>query len=203
MTSPDSKSDPKSTPNVQHAQAEGGGMLPALLAGAGILAVAALFIFGGDDEKDAKQVEDSAAQQANAQRTGGSKNGGVASRQTDDANATQGSRPKPRLNPRIADAVVTDGMAPVPNKKPEPTSWGTVDEEIAYWEEELRDANRMLETRKQSSDRVPDQEERIRQNGTPEDLAEFQIRKQVVADNLAKATARVQEVELKLSKLRG
>jgi hypothetical protein len=142
------------------------------------------------------------AQQANAQ-AGGSKNGGVASRQTYDANATQGSRPKPRLNPRIADAIVTDGMAPVPNKKPEPTSWGSVDEEIAYWEEELRDANRMLEIRKQSSDRVPDQEERIRQNGTPEDLAEFQVRKQVVADNLEKAQARVDEVELKLSKLRG
>lgn len=197
MTSPDSKSDPKSTPN---AQAEGGGMLPALLAGAGILAVAALFIFGGDDEKTAKEAADPKAQQASAQKAGGP-TGGVASRQADDATKT--SRPEPRLNPRIANAIVTDGMAPVPNKKPEPTSWGSVDEEIAYWENELRDANRMLELRQQSSDRVPAQEERIRQNGTPEDLAEFQTRKQVVADNLEKAQARVDEVQLKLSKLRG
>jgi hypothetical protein len=197
MTSPDSKSDPTSTPNPQN---EGGGMLPALLAGAGILAVAALFIFGGDDEKEAKQAKDPKAQQASAQRAGGPK-GGVAGRQADDATHT--SRPKPKLNPRIADAVVTDGMAPVPNKKPEPTSWGSVAEEIAYWEKELSEANRMLEMRQQSSDRVPAQEERIRQNGTPDELAQYQARKQVVAENLAKAQARVQEVELKLSKLRG
>lgn len=175
-------------------------MLPALLAGAGILAVAALFIFGGDDEKTAKEVKDAKAQQASAQAKGGS-NRGIASRQADDA--TQTSRPKPRLNPRIADAVVTDGMAPVPNKKPEPTSWGSVAEEIAYWETQLRDANRMLAVRETASGHVPAQEQRIRENGTPEDLAEFQVRKQVVADNLAKAQARVQEVELKLSKLRG
>jgi hypothetical protein len=112
-------------------------------------------------------------------------------------------RPKPRLNPRIADAIVTDGMAPVPNKKPEPTSWDSVDAEIAYWENELLDANRMLELRQQSSERVPGQEERIRLNGTPEDLAEFQTRKQVVADNLEKAQARVEEIEVKLGKLRG
>jgi hypothetical protein len=194
MTSP----DPKSTPN---AQAEGGGMLPALLAGAGILAVAALFIFGGDDEKDAKQVDknDPKAQQASA-RAGGDP-GGVAGRQVDDA--TETSRPKPRLNPRIANAIVTEGMAPVPNKKPEPTSWESVEAEIAYWEAELLDATRMLEIRQKSAERVPAEEERIRQNGTPEDLAQFQGRKQIVADNLAKAQARVTDVELKLQKLRG
>lgn len=196
MTSPDSKADPKSNP-----QGEGGGMLPALLAGAGILAVAALFIFGGDDEKEAKQAKDAQAQQASAQQSANGPVGGVASRKADGANET--SRPAPRLNPRIANAVVTDGMAPVPNKKPDPTSWDSVDEEIAYWEEELRDANRMLEIRQQASERVPKEEERIRQNGTPQDLEEFQTRKQVVADNLEKAQARVAEVELKLQNLRG
>jgi hypothetical protein len=201
MTSSDSKSDPKSNPNAQN---DGGGMLPALLAGAGILAVAALFIFGGDDEKEAKQAKqakDAAAQQANAQTAGGSSIGGVASREADDA--TPNPRPKPRLNPRIADAIVTEGMAPVPNKKPEPTSWASTDEEIAYWEAELVDANRMLALRQQASERVPAGEERIRQNGTPEELAQYQARKQVVAENLAKAQARVDEIEGKLSKLRG
>lgn len=176
-------------------------MLPALLAGAGILAVAALFIFGGDDEKDsAKQAKDAKSQQASAQAVQDPK-GGVASREVDGANET--SRPKPKLNPRIANAVVTDGMAPVPNKKPDPTSWGSVDEEIAYWEEELRDANRMLAIRQQASERVPGEEERIRQTGTPEDLAEFQGRKQIVTENLGKAKARVDEITLKLQQLRG
>src|SRR5690242_1873604 len=129
MTSPDSKADPKATPN----QPEGGGMLPALLAGAGILAVAALFIFGGDDEKAAKQAKGDKTQQANSQtQTAGSPNGGVASRKVDDASETT-ARPQPRLNPRIANSIVTEGMAPVPNKQPDPTSWGTTDEEIAYW----------------------------------------------------------------------
>jgi hypothetical protein len=193
MTSP----DPKTTPN---AQAEGGGMLPALLAGAGILAVAALFIFGGDDEKQAKQAKDGKTQQQASAQGSSDPKGGVGSREVDDASP---SRPKPKLNPRIANAVVTDGMAPVPNKKPEPTSWGSVDEEIAYWEEELRDANRMLAIRQQASERVPGEEERIRQNGTPEDLAEFQGRKQIVTENLGKAQARVEEIELKLQQLRG
>jgi hypothetical protein len=198
MTSPDQKADPKSTPNAP----EGGGMLPALLAGAGILAVAALFIFGGDDEKDAKQAKDGTAQQASAQtQKTGSPNGGVASRKADDA--TETSQPKPRLNPRIANAIVTDGMAPVPNKRPDPTTFESVDAEIAYWEEALREANRMLEIRQRASDHVPNQEERIRQNGTPEDLEEFQGRKQVVADNLELAQARVAEIELKLKNLRG
>ena len=176
-------------------------MLPALLAGAGILAVAGLFIFGGDDEKSAKQANQDKTQQASAQtQTVGDPAGGVASRKADDANET--SRPQPRLNPRIANAIVTEGMAPVPNK-PEPTSWASTDEEIAYWEESLREANRMLEIRQRASDHVPNQEERIRENGTPQDLEEFQVRKQVVADNLETAQAKVAEIELKLQKLRG
>ena len=176
-------------------------MLPALLAGAGILAVAALFIFGGDDEKEAKQAKDAKTQQQQASsQSAKDPSGGVASREVD---AATPSRPKPKLNPRIANAVVTEGMAPVPNKKPDPTSWDSVDAEIAYWEEALVDANRMLAIRQQASERVPGEEERIRQNGTPEDLAEFQGRKQVVADNLEKAQARVDEISLKLQQLRG
>jgi hypothetical protein len=196
MTSP----DPKTT---QNAAGEGGGMLPALLAGAGILAVAALFIFGGDDEAKTEasaKGKDAQAQAANAQAVNNPK-GGVAARQADDA--TKSSRPTPRLNPRIANAIVTEGMAPVPHKKPEPTSWDSVEEEIAYWEQELRDANAELEMRQRAQERVPGEEQRIAENGTPEDLAQFQRRKQVVADNLERAQARVEEVELKLQGLHG
>jgi hypothetical protein len=193
MSSP----DPKSTT----AEGEGGGMLPALLAGAGILLVAGLFVFGGDDDKasEARQAKDPKAASAQANTAPGAV-GGVAARQADDATKT--SPAQPRLNPRIANAVVTEGMAPSPTKKPEPTSFASTDEEIAYWEEQLRQANRMLEIRQRAVEHVPSQEEKIRQNGTPEDLAQFQVRKKVVTDNLEKAEARVAEVEGKLEDLR-
>jgi hypothetical protein len=192
MTAPDPKPNPDN-------EAAGGGMLPALLAGAGILAVAALFIFGGDDERDATENQDGQAAHSSSAQTGANPKGGVAARQSDQAR--NDGRPKPRLNPRLADAIVTEGMAPMPNKKPEPTSWGSVDEEIAYWEDQLREANRMLEIRERASEHVPKQEEKIREGGTPEDLAQFQQRKAIVADNLARAQGRVTEVELKLEKL--
>ncbi|PRP92109.1 hypothetical protein ENSA5_51490 [Enhygromyxa salina] len=194
MTSP----DPKST---QGAEGEGGGMLPALLAGAGILAVAALFIFGGDDDaKEAAENKADAKAHSSSAQTANNPKGGVAARKVDGADKT--GRPKPRLNPRIADAVVTEGMAPMPHKKPEPTSWDSVDDEIAYWEDQLREANRMLEIRQRAVEHVPKQEEKIREHGTPGDLADFQRRKVVVAENLDKAQARVNEVELKLEGLR-
>lgn len=177
-------------------------MLPALLAGAGILAVAALFIFGGDDDaKEAAQNKGDAQAHSSSAQSATNPKGGVAARQVDGADKT--ARPKPRLNPRIADAVVTEGMAPMPNKKPEPTSWDSVDDEIAYWEDQLRDANRMLEIRQRAQEHVPKQEEKIRERGTPEDIAQFEQRKVVVADNLERAQARVDEVEHKLQGLQG
>jgi hypothetical protein len=195
MTSPDPK------PN-QNPEAAGGGMLPALLAGAGILAVAALFIFGGDDDAttDATQNQDGQAAHSSSARAGATPKTGVAARQADEA--TRNGRPQPRLNPRIANAIVTEGMAPAPNKKPEPTSWGSVDEEIIYWEDQLREANRMLEIRERASEHAPKAEAKIREKGTAEELAMFQQRLVVVADNLERAQARVDEVQLKLENLR-
>ncbi len=197
MTSP----DPKSPNKGSAAAGEGGGMLPALLAGAGILLVAGLFIFGGDDEKAASEAKDSKTASANAHTAGAAGKGGVATRQADDANKT--SHPRPKLNPRIANAVVTEGMAPSPNKPQKPTSFESSADEIAYWEEELRSADSMLEIRQRAADYAPSAEEKIRENGTPEDLAEFQKRLDVVNDNLEKAKARVAEVEDKLNELRG
>lgn len=196
MTSPDSKATPQP-------QGEGGGgILPALLAGAGILAVAALFIFGGDDDKEATRTKDATTAQAASAQSKQGPNSGVAARNVDDANALP-RRPTPRLNPRIASSVITEGMAPTPNKKPEPTSWDSVEEEIAYWESELVEANRMLEIRQRASEHVPVTEEKIREQGTPDELAQFQARKQIVEQNLEKAQARVDEIEGKLQNLRG
>jgi hypothetical protein len=195
MTSADSKS-----PNPGTAT-EGGGMLPALLAGVGILLVAGLFIFGGDDDKVATEGDKPGAASANA-RTAKGPSSGVAARNADKANET--SRPKPRLNPRIANAVVTEGMAPEPGKKKtEPTSFPSSAEEIAYWEEELRAAESNLEVRQRAVDHAPKTEEAIRQNGSAEDLAAFQKRLVIVDENFAQAKARVEEVEEKLAALRG
>jgi hypothetical protein len=192
MTSP----DPKSTPNTS---GEGGGMLPALLAGAGILLVAGLFIFGGDDEKAADKSKDQKTATANAQKSGNA--GGVGARQTDDA--TQTSRPKPTLNPRIANAVVTEGMAPSPNKKEVPSSFASKDDEIAYWEEELRAAETNLEMRERAAEMAPATAEKIREKGNADEIAQIERRLEVVNDNLEKAKTRVAEVEAKLAELRG
>ena len=174
-------------------------MLPALLAGAGILLVAGLFIFGGDDDK-ATEAKNAKTASANAQTANGPK-GGIAARRSDDA--TQTSKPQPKLNPRLANAIVTDGMAPTPNKKPEPTSFESNADEITYWEDQLRSAESDLEIRQKAADYAPAAETRIRDNGTPEDLAEFQKRIEVVNTNLEKAKARVTEVEDKLAALKG
>lgn len=177
-------------------------MLPALLAGAGILLVAGLFIFGGDEDKAKEASEAKAQNDASASsRTADRRARGVAARQVDDA--TQTAHPRPRLNPRIANAIVTEGMAPTPHKKREPTSFESTADEIVYWEGELSEANRMLKVREKASAYGPRQEEKIRQNGTAEDLAEFQSRLEIVAKNLERAQARVAEVEAKLTAIRG
>jgi hypothetical protein len=192
MTSPDPKSNPNSS-------GEGGGMLPALLAGAGILLVAGLFIFGGDDEK-ADPAKDQKTATANAQKAGRA-GGGVGSREIDDA--SQSSKPKPRLNPRIANAVVTEGIAPSPKNKEVPSSFGSTDEEIAYWEEELRAAESNLDIRQRAAELAPATAEKIREKGNADEIAQIERRLEVVNDNLEKAKARVAEVEAKLEALRG
>ncbi len=191
MTSPDPKS-----------QAEGGGMLPALLAGAGILAVAGLFIFGGDDDaKQASEAKDKQSVNASSSSRSGEPKGGVAERRVDGADKS--SRPTPKLNPRIANAVVTEGMAPTPHKEPVPDSFPSKEAEIEYWEAQLVKATSLLESRERSTSHVPKAEERVRENGTPEEIADFERRKEIVAANLARAKDRVAEVEAKLAEPNG
>lgn len=177
-------------------------MLPALLAGAGILIVAGLLIFGGDDDDEAKRAESDKTKSANVQsKSGAGGKNGVAGRNVDDP-TQPGAANEPRLNPRIAGSIVTGGMAP--GKKPEPTSFASVDDEITYWEDELREANRMLEIRERAVEHIPQVEESIRNGNDPVNgLKEFEVRKKVVSDNLERAKKRVGEVEDKLAKLRG
>jgi len=194
MTSPDAKP-----------QEGGGGMLPALLAGAGILIVAGLLIFGGDDDEAAKRSEADKTKSANMQsKSGGGGKSGIAARESDDPNARPDPN-KPKLNPRIANSIVTSGgMAPDPGKKEVPSSFASVADGITYWEDQLREANRMLEIREQAVEHIPQVEEAIRNGNDPVNgLKEFENRKKVVNDNLDKAQKRVTEVEDKLTKLRG
>lgn len=186
-------------------------MLPALLAGVGILLVGALFFFGGDDDDKAKQADNKTARNASAQtaRANGkntaSARNGVAGRQSDEANQ-QNRRPKPRLNPAIGEAVLGEGMGPAPKSgaQGDPETFESQEDEITYWEDELREANRMLEIRERAVERIPTIEEKIRNGNDPEGgLIEFEKRKEVVRKNLEKAQARVEEVEGKLEDLKG
>ncbi|MFV8754675.1 hypothetical protein ACNOYE_29360 [Nannocystaceae bacterium ST9] len=186
-------------------QEGGGGMLPALLAGAGILIVAGLLIFGGGDDDDdaAKRSEANKTKSASSQSKAGGGKSGMASREVDEA-TSPGAQNKPKLNPRIANSIVTGGMAPDSGKKEEPTSFASVDDEITYWEDELREANRMLEIRERAVEHIPQIEEAIKNGNDPVNgLKEFENRKKVVNDNLDRAKKRVEEVEGKLAKLGG
>lgn len=179
-------------------------MLPAALAGAGILLVGALFFFGGDDDDDktAKQQDDKAQHAASTHTNGGGK-GGVAARAVD--KPSKGDRSQPKLNPRVANAIVGGGMAPEKSGKDDPpTSFDSEEDEIVYWEDQLREANRMLEIRERAVEHIPKIEESIRNGNDPENgLIEFERRKKVVHDNLERAQERVEEVETKLEELRG
>ena len=197
MTCPDPKAN-------QDQAGEGGGILPALLAGAGLLLVGALFFFGGDDEEDATQADAAAQRSASAQTADKGQNAGVAARSTDAARPRT-EKPKPKLNPRLAGSVVDNGMAPSkPGNQGDPTSFESKDDEITYWEDQLVEANRMLEIRQRAVESIPGIEEKIRNGNDPENgLKEFEKRKEVVKDNLDKAKSRVEEVEGKLASLRG
>lgn len=197
MTSPDPKSS-------KGPESEGGGLLPAALAGVGILLVAGLILFGGDDKSDeAAQNQDGKSQHsASAQSARGGK-GGVAARAVD--KPSNSNRVQPKLNPRVANAIVGGGMAPEKAEDDEePTSFDSKEDEIVYWEDQLREANRMLEIRERAVEHIPRIEEKIREGNDPVNgLADFERRKQVVKDNLEKAQKRVTEVEDKLAALRG
>lgn len=178
-------------------------MLPALLAGAGILAVAGLFIFGGDDngkQASAGKQDQQSVNAASASAKADPKSG-IAERSVDGADQT--ARVQPKLNPRIANAIVTEGMAPTPHKEPVPESFPSKEAEIEYWEAQLVKANSVLESRTRSSDYALKAEQRIRENGTPDELEDFERRKEIVSSNLERAKARVTEIETKLEELNG
>lgn len=181
--------------------------LPTILAGAGILAVAALLIFWpSSDDAEGKDGKGGAAASAQAEggRAGGAgaRAAGVGSRSID-APTTPGA--SGRRNPDIKLPEGGRGMAPMPEALPkDPPPTATHDEKIAFYEQRLEQAIRVRDTRKKFVDRLPQVQARVEAAPNPDEgMKAFEKRKQIVEDNYAKALADVEEIERKLAQLRG
>jgi hypothetical protein len=198
------KASEDANPNSSGASEEKeGGLFPAILAGAGILAViGVLFLWpSGDQAKgsasDASRTAANAGPVASAAALG---RGGVPAREADEANL--GRAPEPRVNPAIQLPAV--GMAPEAPPPEPPPNFQSRDEEIAWYERKLEQAKQMRDSRKKFADRLPSVRERIEQSDNPEaQLKAFESRKKIVEANFEKAQQRVDELEAKLADLRG
>ncbi len=192
-----------------------GGLVPAILAGAGILAVVGLLVFwpSGDDEAKGKgkNGKDKVADGRNAAGGAGGKDGGngasaqggggVGARSVDaatpGASASQG-----KVNPRVLPKGM--GMAPgVPVEEP-PPKFKNVDDEIAWYEARLDKANEMVESRQKNVARLAKAKQNAEDSPEPGPaMAKYESSKRIVEANLAKAEAKVSEIEKKLAELRG
>ncbi|MGH1347155.1 MAG: hypothetical protein ACRBN8_36675 [Nannocystales bacterium] len=189
-----------------------GGLVPAILAGAGILALVGLLVFwpSGDDDAQGSKKKDGAVADGRGKgsRTNGGKNkpdargaGGVAARSVDDA-TPGGSAAVGKVNPRMLPKTV--GMAPgLPAEEP-PPKFKNVEDEIAWYETKLDAANTQVEARQKNVARLA----KVKQNAedspdTATALARYEKSKKIVEDNLAKAEAKVTTIEKKLADLRG
>jgi hypothetical protein len=182
-------------------------LLPTVLAGAGILAVAALLIFWPSDDGKGKGAADKAAATA-ADGKGGVEGGpagraaGVGTRQIDAATAPGGSGTR---NPAIKLPPAGRGMAPVPEAMPkDPPAEAPVTDKIAFYEKQLEQAKSVRDTRQKFVERLPEVQARVENSPDPvKGMEAFEKRKKIVEDNYAKAQADVEEIEQKLAALRG
>ncbi|MCA9663859.1 MAG: hypothetical protein KC486_36375 [Myxococcales bacterium] len=189
------------TPSAQ--PEEEGSPLPAIIAGVGILGVAAFLIFGtgsGGEEatrSEADKASQSAQEGDKSAGAGGRVRGGIGARSVDDA---QG-RPDGRRNPAIG--VPQEGMrlspgTPKPKKKPE--SFDSIEEERAYYRAELVREKAMLERRYEFVKRL----EKVKQDAASADEREVaESRGKIVEENYAKQQKVVEELEAKLEELGG
>lgn len=188
-----------------------GGLVPAILAGAGILAVVGLLVFwpsGDDDAKDSKKKGDAVADgRGKGSRSNGGKKkpdargaGGVAARSVDDA--TPGGSASGKVNPRMLPKSV--GMAPgLPEEEP-PPKFKNVEDEIAWYETKLDTANTQVDARRKNAARLKKMKEKAEDSPDPSTaMARYEKSKKIVEDNLRKAEAKVATIEKKLAELRG
>ena len=196
-------------PTAKPADEEEQSFLPTVLAGAGILAVAALLIFWPSDDPAKDGASADGKGQASASARGGGAEGGAAGRAAGVAarpsDAPTTAARSQRINPAIK-LPQTRGMAPTTPEAvhADPPPGATVDEQIAFYEGRLEAAIRMRDNRKKFYDRLPALKQRIESSPNPEQSMEtFERRKQIVEDNYEKAKAEVERLEGKLAELRG
>ncbi len=170
-----------------------------MLIGGAILVVAALLIFWPDGDS-ASQTSGAGARGNSAQANAGSgapgsgqSKGGVGAREHDPAEG----RVTGRINPALQTTSRT--MAPARPPTPEPTSFNSAAEEIAYYEKRLDLARDNLETRTRFLGRMKKIKEEAR---THADQDKAEARGKIVQENYDKAVAAVAELEKKLAELR-
>lgn len=168
-----------------------------MLIGGAILVVAALLIFWPDGDSASRTSGAGArgnAAQANAGGgPPGSGPGGVGAREHDPAEG----RVAGHINPSLQTTSRT--VAPARPPKPEPSSFASAAEEIAYYEKRLVLAREDLETRAKFLERMKKVKEDARTHG---DLAKAEARGVIVQQNYDKAASDVAELEKKLAELR-
>lgn len=178
-----------------------GGLLPAALAGAGILLFAALMIFGtGDDEPEAKAANaDGTASGAAKNQARGARNTGLASRAVDSAKrdpAAGPAMPQPprgRMNPNVKKLMVTTEMTdPEPRQPPK---FDNPDDERAFWEKMLKDAIRVRDMRQRGLDKMPKLETDARNSANPDAALD------ALADKKTRIIAALKHSESKIAEL--
>ena len=181
------------------------GSLGAVLIGGAILLIAGLFIFWPESESAtaARQTaaKGAAAEQGSNAVAGDARGGlarGIDPRDVDPARVQLKKDPEARVTAGlVAPAGLT--MAPPPVPTPEPTSFASKAEEIAYVEKKLVQARADLDARAVFLERM----EKIQQKSKSVDEDERNAgRAKIVKQNYENARVRVEELEKRLKSLR-
>ncbi len=177
-----------------------GSPLPAILAGVAILAVAAFLIFGsGSSEQATEDVPGAKGGQAGMSSdakagAGGRVRGGVGARAADRAEGRSGARHNSKFSSSI------EGMKLTPSQPPEPPSFTSKDEEIAYFEKKLERERQILDQRARFVERV---KKAVREASSADERGVAEGRSKIVTDNYEHQQEVVQELEAKVAGLKG
>nr|MCH9686992.1 hypothetical protein [Deltaproteobacteria bacterium] len=137
---------------------EDGSILPTVLAGAGILAVAALLIFWPSDDDASKSANAGGGKTGVSEANGGKAGGprgraaGVGARPSDAATPRPSSSTR---NPAIKFPEGAHGMAPMPEEQAkDPPAGASTSDKIAFYEKRLDAAIIARDSRKKFADRL-------------------------------------------------
>ncbi len=183
------------------ASKEGGALPIILVAGAVLLAGAALVFWPGGDEPGPTRVGGDGDAPASTLRAG-ARSGGVAPRSYDEAQHDNATRPRSKINPAIK--LPNTGMAEGPAAPPDPPEFQSKDEEIAWTRKRLEAARSMLEFRQKNVEHLDKIRDQIDSAPNPQEARRvYEQRKQIVEDNLDKVKQKVEDLERRLAELEG